>query len=54
MAGQLMCEFKLATFSSPVRRGHQQDATEKDLSLLIQEALEPAVRMVSPYCYLIK
>ena len=46
-SGQLMCEFKHATFSGPVRRGHQQDSSEKDLSLLLQEALESAVRMVS-------
>ena len=47
MNGQLQCEFKYATFSGLVRKSHQQDSEQKDISLLIQNALEPAVRLVS-------
>jgi len=43
MNGCLSCEFKFATFSEKIRRGHQQDSQEKDLSLLLQETLQPAV-----------
>jgi len=45
MKGQLNCEIKFATFSGELRRHHQQDAQEKDLSVIIQQALEPAVRL---------
>lgn len=43
MRGQLNCEFKYATFSNRLRRQHQQDNEEKDLSAMLEEALEPAV-----------
>lgn len=47
MKGQLTCEFKFATFSCQVRRQYQQDNEERDYSCQLQDALEPAVRMVS-------
>lgn len=47
MKGQLTCEFKFATFSCRVRRQYQQDNEERDYSCQLQDALEPAVRMVS-------
>ncbi|CAE1138284.1 MTR3 [Acanthosepion pharaonis] len=43
MKGQLTCEFKFATFSCQLRRQHQPDNQEKDLSIQLLEALEPAV-----------
>jgi len=43
MTGAVCVEFKFATFSEKCRRGHQQDNQEKDLSLLLQEALQPAI-----------
>lgn len=43
MTGAVCVEFKFATFSEKCRRGHQQDCQEKDLSLLLQEALQPAI-----------
>lgn len=43
MTGQLTCEVKFATFSCKRRRGHQQDAEERDLSTQVLEALLPAV-----------
>ncbi|XP_046548922.1 exosome complex component MTR3-like [Haliotis rubra] len=43
MKGQLTCEFKFATFSCHLRRKHQQDSEEKDFSVQLLEALEPAV-----------
>lgn len=43
LKGHMTCEFKFATFSCKFRREHQQDAEEKDYSLQILEALEPAV-----------
>ena len=46
MKGQLMCEFKFATFSCQLRRTHQQDGEMKDYSVIIEEALKPAVRLV--------
>lgn len=51
MKGQLTCEFKFATFSCRVRRQYQQDNEERDYSCQLQDALEPAVRMVSPNQY---
>ena len=47
MKGQLTCEFKFATFSCQLRRQHQPDNQEKDLSIQLLEALEPAVCLVS-------
>ncbi|XP_012288249.1 exosome complex component MTR3 [Orussus abietinus] len=41
--GELFCEFKFAPFSCSKRRIHQQDAEEKEYSLIMQRALEPAV-----------
>ncbi|XP_011499201.1 PREDICTED: exosome complex component MTR3-like [Ceratosolen solmsi marchali] len=41
--GELFCEFKFAPFASCKRKGHQQDAEEKEYSLIMQRALEPAV-----------
>ena len=43
MTGAVCVEFKFATFSEKCRRGHQQDGQEKDLSLLLQETLQPAI-----------
>lgn len=41
--GELYCEFKYATFSCPNRRMHQQDPEEKQNSIVLKQALEPAV-----------
>ncbi|XP_012543661.2 exosome complex component MTR3 [Monomorium pharaonis] len=41
--GELHCEFKFAPFSHRKRKLHQQDAEEKEYSLILQRALEPAV-----------
>ncbi|KAH0535517.1 exosome complex component MTR3-like [Cotesia glomerata] len=41
--GNLYCEFKFASFSCAKRRIHQQDAEEKEFSLIMQRSLEPAV-----------
>ena len=46
MKGQLTCEFKFATFSCRQRRNYQQDGEEKDFSVQLLEALEPAVCLV--------
>ncbi|XP_060590214.1 exosome complex component MTR3-like [Ruditapes philippinarum] len=43
MKGQLSCEFKFTTFSCARRRQYQQDTEEKDYSVQLLEALEPAV-----------
>lgn len=43
MKGQLTCEFKFATFACRHRRQHQQNNEEKDFSVQLLEALEPAV-----------
>ena len=48
MKGQLMCELKFATFACRQRKGHQPDQKDKSYSLIVQEALEPAVLLVSP------
>ena len=47
MKGQLSCELKYAAFSRRKRVNHIQDSEEKDLSVLLREALEPAVQLVS-------
>lgn len=44
--GELFCEFKFAPFSHHKRKMHQQDAEEKEYSLILQRALEPAVCLV--------
>lgn len=41
--GEIYCEFKFATFSCQKRKIHQQNAEEKQYSLILQRALEPAV-----------
>ncbi|XP_035726925.1 exosome complex component MTR3-like [Vespa mandarinia] len=41
--GELFCEFKFAPFSCKKRKIHQQDANEKEYSLILKRALEPAV-----------
>jgi len=43
MRGQLNCELKFATFSGIMRRQHMLDTEEKDLSMVITQALEPTV-----------
>ncbi|KAL3890967.1 hypothetical protein ACJMK2_003233 [Sinanodonta woodiana] len=43
MKGLLTCEFRFATFSCRERRQHQQDVEEKDYSVQLLEALEPAI-----------
>ncbi|XP_623498.2 exosome complex component MTR3 isoform X2 [Apis mellifera] len=40
--GEIYCEFKFAPFSCQKRKIHQQDAEEKQYSLILQRALEPA------------
>jgi len=45
MTGAVCVEFKFATFAERCRRGHQQDGQEKDLSLLLQETLQPAIML---------
>lgn len=54
--GELFCEFKFAPFSHRKRKLHQQDAEEKEYSLILQRALEPAVCLVhifQSFCILI-
>ncbi|CAB3374553.1 Hypothetical predicted protein [Cloeon dipterum] len=41
--GEIFCEFKFASFSGVQRRSHQQEADDKEYSLLLKNALEPAV-----------
>ena len=41
--GEIYCEFKFAPFSCQKRKIHQQNAEEKQYSLILQRALEPAV-----------
>ncbi|XP_033640529.1 exosome complex component MTR3-like [Asterias rubens] len=43
MQGTLRCEFKYATFACHSRRQHQKDNEEKQLGLVIQQALQPAI-----------
>ena len=52
MMGQLMCELKFATFSCRKRRGHQPDKRDSEYSLLLQNALEPAIMLVRSELYL--
>ena len=51
LLGQINCELKFATFSGKLRRQHQQDSQEKEASLIVKEALEPAVLLVSFFSY---
>ncbi|XP_069676706.1 exosome complex component MTR3-like isoform X2 [Periplaneta americana] len=41
--GELYCEFRFAPFSCMKWRGHQADSYEKECSLILRRALEPAV-----------
>ncbi|KAK0180888.1 hypothetical protein PV327_003223 [Microctonus hyperodae] len=43
LQGSLYCEFKYASFSCEKRKIHQQNAEEKDYSMIMQRSLEPAV-----------
>ncbi|XP_022083413.1 exosome complex component MTR3-like [Acanthaster planci] len=43
MQGTLRCEFKYATFSCLGRRQHQTDSEEKQMGLVVAQALQPAV-----------
>jgi len=43
MKGILTCEFKFAPFACLTRRGHQADKEEKELGLVLKEALESTV-----------
>lgn len=45
--GEIYCEFKFAPFSCQKRKIHQQNAEEKQYSLILQRALEPAVCLVN-------
>lgn len=45
--GELYCEFKFATFSCKKRRNFIRDPEEKELSVSLKRALEPAVCRVS-------
>lgn len=45
--GELYCEFKFATFSCEKRRNFVRDPEEKELSVSLKRALEPAVCRVS-------
>lgn len=45
MYGQLQCEFRFATFASVRRRPHEPDDIQRDLSIIVQEALQPAVQL---------
>lgn len=49
--GEIYCEFKFAPFSCQKRKIHQQNAEEKQYSLILQRALEPAVCLVNIYAY---
>jgi len=46
LLGQITCDLKFATFSSTARGQHQQSSEEKDASMLVKEALAPAVQLV--------
>ncbi|XP_002738745.1 exosome complex component MTR3-like [Saccoglossus kowalevskii] len=43
LTGTLTCDFKFATFSCQKRQQHMQSSNEKDLSLIVLQAMEPAV-----------
>lgn len=51
MQGEIYCEFKFASFSCLKRKIHQQNAEEKQYSLMLQRALEPAVCLVNIYLF---
>ncbi|KAL2916641.1 3'-5'-exoribonuclease [Polyrhizophydium stewartii] len=43
--GTLQCDFKYAPFSGGKRRGYAKDDQEKEFSLVLEQALTPAVRL---------
>jgi len=43
--GKLHCEFKFAPFSCQQRKGFLQDAQEKEISAIVEQALEQSVRV---------
>ncbi|KAJ1511868.1 hypothetical protein HMI56_004843 [Coelomomyces lativittatus] len=45
--GKLSVSFRFATFANPVRKSFLQDATEKDYSTFLYNALLPSVRLTS-------
>ncbi len=47
LQGQLYCEVKWATFAKPYRGTFQPSSSERDCSLLLQQCLEPAVKLVT-------
>ncbi|CAK9814586.1 Exosome complex component MTR3 [Anthophora quadrimaculata] len=49
--GEIYCEFKFAPFSCQKRKIHQQNAEEKQYSLILQRALEPSVCLVNIHMY---
>jgi len=52
LLGQITCDLKFATFSSMKRGQHQQTTEEKEASMIVMEALAPAVQLVCrPHCY---
>lgn len=44
--GELYCDFKFAPFSCEKRRGYLKDAEEREYSISLRRALEPAVMRV--------
>jgi len=46
LLGQITCELKFATFSSTKRGQHQQSSEEKEASMIVKEALSPAIQLV--------
>jgi len=50
LLGQLTSELKYATFSGRKRGQHQQSAAEKEASMIVKEALSPAVQLVCIQC----
>ncbi|KAH6568731.1 hypothetical protein BASA50_002781 [Batrachochytrium salamandrivorans] len=43
--GSLQCDFKFATFSGEKRKGYIKDSQEKEFSMVLEQALTPAVRL---------
>jgi len=46
LLGQITCELKFATFSSTKRGQHQHSIAEKEASMIVKEALSPAIHLV--------
>ena len=51
LLGQISCELKYATFSGSKRGQHQQSIDAKEASMIVKEALSPAVMLVSVWLY---